>query len=412
MNFRQTAAIILLTAISASGIIPAENIRTEHNRILVPGGDSTLLNAFFQKLDSIFIFKQGRANILHIGGSHVQAGIFTGRIRRNLDEINSGINPSPGFIFPYSTAKTNNPASYRIISKGRWDSERNVSRNREIQLGISGIAVYTSDPEAEITVSLNTDSCCLLWTLDRLTLAGYAEDGSCDVMPCLKTGYDSYIEPEHDPVAGVYRFQLPSPVDSFTIAFRQTGAENHRFILNGFIPETGSAGTVYHSIGVNGATVRSYLDCELFEKELPLISPDLVIFAIGINDATSKLFSEENFINNYNLLIERIHSVNPGCAFIFITNNDSYLRVSRRKYTVNRRGETVRKAFFKLAVQHSAGVWDLFTIMGGLGSMQLWEKSKLAKHDKVHFTREGYELLGDAFYRAIMEYYLTQVSVR
>ena len=60
----------------------------------------------------------------------------------------------------------------------------------------------------------------------------------------------------------------------------------------------------------------------------------------------------------------------------------------------------------ELATAHHAGVWNLFDIMGGLRSMQAWENAGLAQHDKVHFTKEGYELVGDLMYNALMERYI------
>ena len=48
----------------------------------------------------------------------------------------------------------------------------------------------------------------------------------------------------------------------------------------------------------------------------------------------------------------------------------------------------------------------LFEIMGGLGSMKLWEKEGMAAKDKVHFTHKGYVLIGDLFYNALINAYL------
>ena len=45
----------------------------------------------------------------------------------------------------------------------------------------------------------------------------------------------------------------------------------------------------------------------------------------------------------------------------------------------------------------------MFEVMGGLNSMVLWEKNSLAQRDKIHFTREGYLLLGDLFFTALMQ---------
>ena len=173
-------------------------------------------------------------------------------------------------------------------------------------------------------------------------------------------------------------------------------------------PENDEPGIVYHAIGVNGASVPSYLSCEMFERQLALIQPDMVIFAIGINDAVPENFSDSAFIANYDSLIAKIERVVPHCAYIFITNNDSFRKIKNGKksyYEVNRNGIRVQRDFYELARRHDGGVWDMFAIMGGLSSMRQWEVMGLAQKDKIHFTRKGYKLMGDMMYRAIIDSY-------
>ena len=138
--------------------------------------------------------------------------------------------------------------------------------------------------------------------------------------------------------------------------------------------------------------------------------PDLVIFAIGINDANVDVFNDKIFREDYDKLIQRIRKVSPKTAFIFETNNDSYRKVRKRKYVQHPNGEVARKSFFMLADKHKAGVWDKFSIMGGLGSMAKWEKADLAKKDKVHFKTAGYQLLGDMFYKALIQAYFDHIA--
>ncbi|MDR1763830.1 MAG: GDSL-type esterase/lipase family protein [Dysgonamonadaceae bacterium] len=375
------------------------------NKILIPG-DSSRINNFFNKLDSIRASGQGQLNILHIGGSHVQAGYFSNRVRDNFDEINGLNRPSRGYIFPYTAAKTNNPSNYKVSYKGVWTTVRNVQRNREIPLGVGGIAIYTEDMDAEISILLNTESEGFKWNFDRLLLIGRSTDGEEAVIPILKLDELTYLRGKYDAEAGIYQYDLPLTCNSFTIQFVQRDSRPHRFILNGFVAENGESGVTYHSIGVNGASLTSFLECENFESELRLLHPDMVVFGIGINDASGTNFSPSRFIERYNRLIEMVRNVSPDCAFVFITNNDSFRRIRRRRYAVNRNGTTAREAFFEIAKENGGGVWDLFSIMGGLGSMQKWENAGLAKRDKIHFTREGYYLLGDLFYDALNNYYL------
>ena len=113
-------------------------------------------------------------------------------------------------------------------------------------------------------------------------------------------------------------------------------------------------------------------------------------------------------------LIRIIKRVNPDCALLFMSNNDSFKRVKGKRYKryeVNTNGLIVEEAFLEMGKQYNAAVWDQFDIMGGLKSMQDWEKAGLAKKDKVHFTNEGYKLLGDLLYNALITKYIEHIRL-
>ena len=185
-------------------------INYQLNRIQVPGDNPERLNTFFKRLDSLIYLKTGRLNIMHIGGSHVQADVFSNQVRRNLDRINGDLKPSRGYIFPFSVAKTNNPTNYSVKYKGEWKSARNVQKDREIPLGVGGIAVYTDDPKAEITIKLNTDEFDKRWDFDKLELIGYTEGYDQLMRPILKYNDSIMVEAEYDPDSITYIFLLPN----------------------------------------------------------------------------------------------------------------------------------------------------------------------------------------------------------
>ena len=380
-------------------------IKIEKNRIEVPS-DSACLNNFFAKINAFRQTGKGNINVLHIGGSHVQAGTFSHQVRKNFDFLNDKNLTSRGIIFPYRAAKTNNPSSYSVSFKGEWTSERNVKRDYSASLGVTGIAVITTDSIAEISVNLNPKTTEKRWFVDTLVLIGYSKNE--EVTPILKLNDSTYIWGRQDIENQTYTYILPERTDSFTIIFLQTKNSADKFVLKGFIPKTSSQGIVYNEVGVNGAAVPSYLRCENFERELALIKPDLVIFGIGINDAVDVNFSGEKFIANYNALIAKIRNASPDCAFVFITNNDSYRKIKVRKgrynYQVNKNGLIAQQAFYEIARQNCGGVWDQFEIMGGLRSMKEWQDAGLAQKDKIHFSPRGYALLGDMLYNALIGY--------
>ena len=507
-------------------------IDTTQNVIKFPKGNASF-TTFFNKMDTLVFENRGQVRILHVGGSHLQADVISGRIREHFIKEYPGASAGRGFVFPYSAARTNTPASYASAYKGIWDMNKNVQREIKKPLGLLGIAVSTSDPRSEITLLLDKYNSTPMWGETKFRLFGYSDAG--DVVPVLKVDSNE-IYGILDSASQSYVFTSPRPIDTIQIAFRwidslkqaeiakfitdsllqdsiarakedsikkangdtaqkkvpepakipnnvalpevardsmfqgecdvldtaclrreeaknksrscaeklgkpvvnyaegeidstnyanehciaeQTAEPDSvkknarpRFTLTGILTETDAPGITYTGVGINGAKVHDYFEevCPLLEKQLAFYKPDLVIFAIGINDANVERFNDKQFKGDYDKLIARIKKVNPNVAIIFETNNDMYRKVKKKKYVQHPNGDVARKAFFALADKHKAGVWDKFGIMGGLGSMAKWEKADLAKADKVHFKLSGYNLLGDLFYKAIINSYQEHIA--
>ena len=362
-------------------------------------GNDRYSRGFLAKLEHLAKTGEGRINIVQIGGSHIQAGNFSGQIRTRLQQMNGEMNAGFGFMFPYRMARTNSPYGYHIRFTGNWQTCRNVETRKTCTLGVGGIAATTTAETAELTILLEKEN-TLDYSFNKIKVFFDAPDSvysvsvdSASVKKVIKT--DDYFE-----------FELNQLTDSLNLKISKPAGVSGSFTLYGIVSESAPNGILYHSIGINGAQVPSFLRCDLFEQQLAALKPDLVILGLGINDAYSKKFSPEVYEENYTELIAGIRRAAPETAIIFITNNDSYLY---RRY-INKNGQKVEQSLLKLGAKINAGVWNMYEVMGGMNSVVLWEKNNLALRDKVHFTREGYLLLGDLFFNALMqnfELYLT-----
>jgi hypothetical protein len=87
-------------------------LKLEDNRLEFKG-DSAAFMRFYQKLDTLIFTGKGQVNIVHFGGSHVQAGTLSDRMRQNWLQLSPGLKHSRGFFFPYRLAHTNNPRTIR-----------------------------------------------------------------------------------------------------------------------------------------------------------------------------------------------------------------------------------------------------------------------------------------------------------
>ncbi|MBQ3636282.1 MAG: hypothetical protein II951_11805 [Bacteroidales bacterium] len=405
----QVPPFAMVDSVMQKDVIP-QCARLDSNFLRFPAGLTPEFVRLIDKLDSVVLFGRGRVSILHIGGSHVQADMYTEVFRKNIDSLNYGLRPARGYLFPYAVAKTNNPLGYKTTYRGKWDKARNARRQFKPALGMGGIAIYTHDPTAWVSIDMEREQRGR-WYANSLLLLGRSHGSLLPVLTAID-GRDTLVYPSRDSLG--YRFNTAGLFSQFRIGIRPDSSFSTNFlkrdtlVITGIVPENNDDGIVYHTIGVNGASVPSYLGCRLFERELKAITPDLVILAIGINDATDKDFNPEVFKSNYNTLLASMRRVSPNCAFIFITNNDSYRKAGRRRRVHNKNGAVAQAAFYDLAKTWGGAVWDLYEVMGGDQSIDTWQKAGLAQRDRVHFSREGYQIVGTLFYQAFLNFYLEQ----
>ncbi len=361
--------------------IPAvPGIRLGTNRLDFPGSRER-----FDSLRKCINDGGQKLNILHIGGSHVQAGIFSNRLREHFGA-------SRGLLFPWKAIRTNAPKDYSLIPSGTWDRSRCIEALPTETLGMSGAAAITNDSLASLRLELPPK-----YAFSKLRIMGKAEGRA---KPYLLLGGGDTIQAEQQ--GQDFLFTLPKPNCCCTIAFSGMDSTS-RFVLRGIYPEPKQR-IVYTESGVNGASVPSWLRCDLLEEELSrTCPPDLVIFGIGINDANvlPAKFDAERFKASYRMLMDRLRAVNPNVCFLFITNNDCWLRVGKQRRTYNRNTQKVEQAMMELAGECNGAVWNQFRIMGGFGSSSRWGNAHLMNRDHIHFLTEGYQLLADLLYNAI-----------
>lgn len=375
-------------------------VRYDLNRI-TQFKDSSLFEAFYEKMDRLFERGEGKINIVQFGGSHVQADIHTGRLRTRLQTFYPGVKGARGFLFPFKAAGTNNPFNYSVQYYGTWRACRNVQAI-PCDLGVAGISITTSDSLSGFTVYSDTRY-AEPYDFNRVRIY-HNTDNIAHEIQVGKPEDVAFVWTNHK--AGYTEFILKRYLDTLNVRIVRSPYCTGDFTLYGFQMLTDDPGFVFHSIGVNGAAVPSYLKCVYFVKQLRALEPDLVIFSIGVNDAHGSNFSPAAFEANYEKLIAMVREAAPKTAILFITNNDTYFR----KKIVNPNATAVRDVMNRLATRYGYGVWDLFSIMGGYGSMATWDKNGLAASDRIHFTRAGYTLIGDLLFDALVKGYLRHVQ--
>lgn len=387
------ALLILLMVLPASARKKPRYpfVRSDLNVLQTPSGESPELQHFFRKLDTLLITGRGDVRVLHVGGSHVQGGTLSDRLRRHFLSMRYGMEGGRGLVFPFSAAGTNTPVSYSSSWQGSWESATCLKPADE-ELGLTGMAVVARDTSTRVVLDLLPRERQLLqqrYVFNRVDVLG---SGTLEPI-LLLNGRDTLrgIGTEN-----LRHFDIPYYTDWVQLAFTGQG----RYSLRGLYLDKPYGGFSLSEVGVNGASTHSWLRCNLWEQEMHRVMPDLVIFSIGINDIQGEDFDARRFKGNYRELIKRVRRVNPRCAILFTGINDSW-----RHRAVNPHTAAAEKAFQELAQEFDAAFWDWYGVMGGAGSMARWEEAGLAQADKIHFTPAGYKLVGDLLFDALMDAY-------
>ena len=359
-------------------------------------GSEQALKGFFNKLDQAIFDFEGKVNIVHVGGSHVQGGMLSHTLRMHLGQLAPELNVERGFFFPHRLANTNMPRNIYIRKMGKWEGCRNSIPKNNCPWGFSGIDAITYDKDAGFILQSFMEN-EKPYRFNELRI--FEHMASSTMQPFSQPPPDSIAI---DTVAGVRRWFFNEMIDSIVVHFDSVQGDA-QYILQGLQMVRPESGLVYHALGVNGAATKSFLRSENFVAQGKYVEPDLVIFGLGINDAykPDNAWFPEEYGARYDTLVHWFREINPDCEFIFMTNNDSYYK----RRTPNEHALDVVEQMKQLSKRHNAAVWDLFGVMGGLNSIAIWEEHRLAKADKIHFTSAGYRLNSDLLFWAIWEEY-------
>lgn len=439
-------------------MVVIDSVAVEDEGELVVGNNTitntSALKLFFEKLYYLDTQKAGKVNIVHIGDSHIQADLFTGVIRKALQERFG--NGGCGFTFPHNLAKTNGGHYIRYNSNVSWESRRNIYEPNGTVVGLSGIGLFTEKNFA-VEVSVR-DSSYLFNTIKIITpgnkptfdvatsskiivlestvpkkithrikngevLGSIADkygvgisaikklnDLKSDNIRAGKTLRIPTNEMQQKQVKRSEFIPLSLAADAFSNYYHSEkplskiyllpGKKADSYNLNGLVLEKDDAGIIYHSIGVNGAKASDYNKYPLFFEQLPALKPDLIIISLGTNESFDKMTNDE-YLQQLNLFLANIKEKNPDVAILMMTPPPSLFK---RRYP-NTFAAGYAKQILMQETEKNYASWDLYSEMGGLFSVNRNAAKGLLSADKVHYSKAGYEKQGAMFSESFLQAY-------
>ena len=369
-------------------------MKMEYNHLYF-GKDSSSFLKLYKKMRGLDSQETKRIAVVHFGGSHVQAGVWSGTF---VNDLQKEFKTDGGgyFVFPYKLAKTNGPSFASSFSNGQWKRYRAIGKDYCLPLGMCALSVSTKDSANYFGVKLTSKAVSKKFNAVKVyhnfnQAFSFAPDS---VVSAALVRVDNKE-------AGYTLFQFNESLDSVKFNLIRKDSLAGEFILFGFSLDNSSPGFYLAGLGANGAASNSFVKCFDLSSQFKSLEADLVILSLGVNDTQAKDFGKDDFIENYDSLIMVIKSVSPDAAIILTTTSDNYIKRKRS----NSKSITAKDAMFELMERHNLAVWDLFSLMGGYKSILKWQKAGLAGKDRVHFTNKGYVLLGDLMFEALMKSY-------
>jgi len=369
-------------------------IKYDDNQIIT--NDNTYLDDFYCKLDSLILFGKGKVNILHIGDSHIQADYVSGHLRKRFQEMAWGLNGGRGFVFPVQIAKSNNPWNYRVKYSGSWESCKNVEHTRNCELGLAGFLVKTTSEKASIHVTF-TDKEYPQYHFTKLRVYHNMDTANWDIQ-LMDTSIQYQIRHVMD--SAYTQLIFDEEQDFLDIEFLKK-TEAGYFVLHGLSFDNDDPGIVYHSLGVNGAEVESWLKCPKMISEIQTLHPELIIISLGTNDSYTSKFNAPQFETNVRRLIARMELAAPNAAILWVTPGDNYRYRRYLNYSTSKATEVI----LKVAQEKQIMVWDFYDIMGELNAIMKWYYAGLTAKDRLHYNKQGYELQGNLLFNAFLKAY-------
>lgn len=360
-------------------------------RLYFPGDDLTFLDSFFSALDSAGV---RRMRIVHYGDSQIEEDRISGVLRDSLQTRFGG--GGPGLLpvldeyYTKSISEASSAAPRRYLAYGPAEMRGAAGRY--------GVMAQKSHFDTTATTSFFPvrENHGPSRYFDRLTL--------------LSSGSDLYVrcqgitqEVEASADIRHIRFELADSTERVSITHsgshdvygimldRETGVNLDN------IPMRGCSGTIF--TGIRAEQLSDFYNNE---------NVRLIILQFGGNSVpftrTDKQISE--FCSDIGRQIEYLQEQAPNARILFIGPSDMSTSIQGKMQTYKHLPAFV-DSLRTTAQRSGAAYWDMYSAMGGQGSMAQWVRQSppLAGEDYIHFTTRGAARMGGMLYETLMLYY-------
>jgi lysophospholipase L1-like esterase len=359
---------------------------------------SGTLAHFFEALTAVGAGRRtSHVRVLWMGDSHTNADFLTGAVRGALAaRFGDG---GPGFI--RIGVKPYRHEGVKLGREGSWNVDPDPLARRSRQGdGVFGLAGSRAQPQAGGTFGLQV----VAGEAETQALARF--DISYSLSPnatfSLQLGsHQRRVDAKTDaePASeGISHLSLTAPLGARLSLASERG--DVRF-FGAVVERQDRAGVVLDTLGIDGARLQTPLAWSEpeFVAEVARRAPELFVVAYGTNESF-----DATRVTKYGpelaRLVERLRRGAPTASCLVLGPTDAPLGEG----SVPRIGE-VAAELRRAASELRCSFVSLQQLMGGEGSFARGMRAnpRLAQPDKLHLTPKGYQELGQALARLLLE---------
>ena len=345
---------------------------------------------------------EGQARLVFYGASHVASDLFTGYIRRELQRRYG--DAGHGFVVPVHPWRTYRHKDINIESDGkRWTTHRVRVGDREVEkVGLAGVAMESKAINSFGAVGTTEDN-EFGRAADTFELYYMKQPRGGDLDVLIDGRQARRISTRAQKPATAYAtFRVPDAGHRFEV--RTLSRRPVR--LFGVAVERDVPGVIVDTLGINGSRSRYQLlwDEDIYKEHLQRRKPDLVVLAYGTNESGDES-PLEDYERDLRVVVERMRDTVPNASCLLIGPSDRPAQVEERVFEDRERTAKLIEVQHRVALEYGCGFFDLVAFQGGSLSMIQWAANDpaYASQDHIHYTRRGYQRLGEVLLAALLE---------
>lgn len=360
------------------------------------------LKYFFEALKKVANQDAGAiVRVAHYGDSSVAADEITQTVRRKM-QLRFG-DAGHGFML---TAKGDMHYVHRDVShteSGGWEVSTIVRRGlKGGYYGYGGVLAHAFGGEYA-TFGTSTKGPTGN-AVSRFEIFFQRFPGAGDLKIALDNAAPETVKARADVVEDGWHV-IEAPDGPHTITIRTTGEAR----MYGVSQERKGPGVVYDALGLVGARADRLLDAnpEHMARQMAHRNPDLLVLGFGGNEAGNEWLDPARYAESLRKVIHLMRAGKPEMSCMLFAPLDQAERTPRGRIITLSLLPMIVLTQREVAFKEGCAFFDTWTAMGGEGAMERWYEARprLVSSDLRHATPNGYAILGNAYYKALLEAY-------